>query len=260
MLATKNEITWCPGCPNFLIKRAVEKALGNLMKDYPKEDFVIVTDIGCSSKMYDYINLSGFYGLHGRAIPAAFGMAVANPKLKIMVFAGDGGTYNEGISHFIHACRYNADMTIIVHNNQVFSLTTGQSTATTETDFVEKTHPYGVKEKPVNPVLLALESGAGFVARASALDIEHTAKIIEEAVRHPGFSFVDILQPCLTYHDNSKFLKENTFKMSLDSFSFSEAVDEARKWDYNSESKVGIGIFFNEKKETFAEKYKLSWK
>lgn len=246
MLETKYPITWCPGCPNFMIKKAVTNALSSLLKQgYKKEQFVAVTDIGCNSKIYDYLDVSGFYGLHGRAIPTAMGIKIGNPKLEVLCFSGDGGAYSEGISHFMHACRSNINLTLLVHDNQVFSLTTGQATPTTEKGFVEKTHPSGVRERPMNPLLLALEAGATFVARVSALDLKHLSEVIEEAIKHPGFSFIDILQPCLVYHDNSKYLRENTYKIK--SMSFSRALEEARKWNYEVNGKVAVGIFYRKK-------------
>lgn len=251
-----SEATWCPGCPNFLIKAAVQKTINKLIsKGYKKEDFAIFTDIGCNSKIYDALEeYSAFYGLHGRAIPAAFGASVANPELKILCFGGDGGTYNEGISHFVHACRYNADMTLIVHDNQVFSLTTGQVTATTEEGFVEKTHPFGNKDKPINPILLALELGATFVARVSALDVDHMAEVLEGAIKHKGFSFIDILQPCLIYHNSTETLTKKTYKIKTP-FLKSKAIELSRKWNYENSSKIPVGIFYQSKEPTFEEKY-----
>lgn len=253
-LDTKNEITWCPGCPNFMIKEAVKRAILRLIEQgYKQEDFVMVTDIGCNAKMFDYLNISGFYGLHGRVLPVCLGISIANPHMKIIGFGGDGGTYNEGISHFAHNCRYNANFTMLVHNNQIFSLTTGQATATTETGFIEKTHPFGIKEKPLNPIVMALELGATFVARANALDINHTSKIIEEAIKHKGFSFIDILQPCLVYHNYTKWLRDNNYK--IEPMAYNKALEESKKWNYEHKGKVAIGIFYKEKKPTLNERY-----
>src|SRR3989344_647812 len=252
-LSTDYKITWCPGCPDFIIKKAIEKAVQELItKGYKQEDFVMVTDIGCNSKIYDYLNLSGFYGLHGRTIPAALGVKIGNPKLTVIGIAGDGGTLNEGLDHFIHACRYNTDITFLLFNNQVFSLTTRQATATTEEGFMEKTHPSGVKEKPLNPVVLALEAGATFVARTSSLDLGGMSQIIQEAIVHKGFSFVDIIQPCIVYHDTSDFLRKNCYK--IEPMDLPKAIEEARKWDYAPQGKIPMGIFYQVKEETFEEK------
>lgn len=253
---TKNEITWCPGCPNFMVRTAVNNAVLSLIgQGYKKEEFVSVADIGCSSKIYDYLDISGICGLHGRVVPTAFGIYVGNPKLKVIAFGGDGGVYNEGIAHFVHACRYNPDMNIIVLDNQVFSLTTGQSTATSEKDFVEKTHPFGIKEMPLNPLVLALELGASFVSRVSALDLGHMSWVIEEAIKHKGLSIVEVLSPCISYHNFSDFLRNNVYK--VDPMGYNDALNEAKKWDYNDHenAKVATGIFFKEIKPTFEEKY-----
>jgi len=132
-LDTNQKITWCPGCPNYNILDSVKLTLTNLMKQrYRRKDFVMVTGIGCHGKIFDYLNISGFYGLHGRAIPTAVGIKIGNPKLDVLVFAGDGDTYSEGISHFVHAAKNNSDITLLVHDNQSFSLTTGQATPTSQ--------------------------------------------------------------------------------------------------------------------------------
>ena len=140
---------------------------------------------------------------------------------------GDGGVYNEGMGHFVHACRYNPNITLIVFDNQVFSLTTGQSTATSEIGFIEKTHPFGIKEMPLNPLVLALELGATFVSRVSALDLNQMSEVIEEAVKHEGFSLIEVLQPCLSYHDFSDFLKKNAYK--IEPMGYEMALKEAKK-------------------------------
>jgi len=253
---TKNEITWCPGCTNFVVRTAVNNAVLSLIKQgYKKEEFVSVADIGCGAKIYDYLDISGMCGLHGRVVPLAFGIHIGNPKLKVLAFGGDGGIYNEGMGHFVHACRYNADMNVIVLNNQVFSLTTGQATATTEKGFVEKTHPFGVKESPLNPIVLALELGATFVARVSALDLKQMSDVIEKAIKHKGFSLIEVMQPCISYHNFSDFLRKNTYKIKP--MSHDNALKEARKWNYNQHEggEAATGIFYKKREPTFAENY-----
>jgi 2-oxoglutarate ferredoxin oxidoreductase subunit beta len=225
-------------------------------KYFDKNSFVIYADIGCNSKIYDYINLHGFLGLHGRALPAGFGIKIANKDLNVICFAGDGSTYNEGISHFIHACRYNQDINAFIINNQVFSLTAGQATATTRKDFTEKTHPSGVKEEPLNPLVLALVSGASFVARVSSTSIKQMQDVFVQAILHKGFSFVEIIEPCMIYNDNLANLRENTYEVNPNSFE--EALSLARSWNYNS-GKIPTGIFHQEKKPTFAEKYQINY-
>lgn len=253
-LATKEPITWCPGCPNFAILEAVRTALLELLQEQKikKENIAIVTGIGCHGKIYDHLNLKAFYGLHGRVLPTAFGIKMAKPKMTVIGFGGDGGTYNEGIAHFVHNCRYNADITMLCHNNQVFSLTTGQATATTETGFVDGSTPLAVQEKPLNPLVLALEAGASFVARGYALDIPHLKELIKKAILHKGFSFIDILQPCLIYHKTIPYFQKHIYKLTEDG-PLEAALKKAKEWDYcfDKEKKVAIGIFYQKPRPTF---------
>ncbi|RLG16549.1 2-oxoacid:ferredoxin oxidoreductase subunit beta, partial [Nanoarchaeota archaeon] len=202
--------------------------------------------------------LSGFYSIHGRVLPTALGIKVGNPRLTVIGFGGDGDTYAEGISHFIHACRYNVDMTMIVHNNQVFALTTGQATPTTEEGFKGKSTPLGVFEKPLNPIVLALLSGATFVARGYALYVDHLKKLIKEGIKHKGFALIDVLQPCITFHDIRDWLEKRMYKLEKkghDPKSFEKAMKRALEWDYNLErgNKVPIGIFYRAREKTYEE-------
>ncbi len=258
-IKTKEKITWCPGCVNFLIKKAFEDAIEELISEgYKQEDFVMVTDIGCSGKIYDYVNISGINSLHGRTIPTMLGVKIGNPNLSVIGFAGDGGTYDEGIAHFIHACRYNEDTNLFVNNNQVFALTVGQATPTTEEGFKEKTRPEGVKMIPLNPLVLAIESEASFVARANALDIQGTKEIFKQAIKHKGFSFVDILQPCIKFHDTREYFKNNIYK--INPLPKEQALKEAKKWNYELKGKIPVGIFFKEERDSFEDEYEVLMK
>src|SRR3989304_5486877 len=193
-LRTEEKITWCPGCPDHMILESSRRALLSLMdQGYKRENFAMVAGIGCHGKIFDYLNISGVYGLHGRALPTAIGVKIGNPNLNVIVFAGDGDTYSEGMEHFIHTCRFNPDMTLIVNDNQSFSLTTGQATPTSQLGFKTKAEPLGEFNKPFNPILLALSAGATFIARCNARDLDHTQEIIEEAIKHKGFSFIEII-------------------------------------------------------------------
>ncbi|MBU1135938.1 MAG: thiamine pyrophosphate-dependent enzyme [Nanoarchaeota archaeon] len=273
-LSTKQENTWCPGCTNFLILEAVKKALSKTIeKGTKQEEIAMVTGIGCHAKIFDYLNISGIYGLHGRVLPTALGIKLGNPNLTVLGFAGDGDTYAEGMAHFIHAGRYNSDMTLIVHNNQAFSLTTGQATPVSQEHYVNKAEPLGEFNHPLNPIKLALCSGASFVARCNAKDIEHTSQIIEKAIEHNGFSFVEIIQNCLIFNkemnelDNLFYKIENKENKKTE---LKEAIKLSDKWDYNSNTeKIPIGIFYSQEKPTLEEKWpqlsklknkKISWK
>ena len=242
-LKTKNPITWCPGCTNFLILEAVKKALAK----FEQKNLAMVTGIGCHAKMYDYLNISGIYGLHGRVIPTAQGIKLGNPNLKVIGFAGDGDTYAEGMAHFIHAARNNIDFTLIVHDNQSFSLTTGQATPTSQQGYVSKAQPFGEQHKPINPVKLALASGATFIARTNARNINHTAEILEKAIKHKGFSFVEIIQDCLIF--NKDMNDKDNLMYKVDNRDKAKAEKLAGEWDYNSKKgRIPIGVIFRDAK------------
>jgi len=259
-MRTKVNINWCPGCPNFGILTAFIKAVEEL-KNENKIDprkIVILGGIGCAAKIVDYIKLSSLNGLHGRALANGIGVKLANPELTVVVFQGDGDTYNEGIEHLISASKENPDVKLFVHNNQVFALTTGQHTFTTEEEFPSKSLGRNVFTKPLNPILLALVSGATFVARGYALWIDHLKYIMKEALLHKGFAFVDIIQPCITFHDTRKFYEEHMYKLediNHNVYSFEEALKRALEFDYNlkPDSKIPVGIFYKGNRVTLEE-------
>ena len=250
-------ITWCPGCPNYLVLEAVKRAVESLMKQgYKQTDFCISTDIGCNSKIFDYLNLSGIYGLHGRAVATALGMKLGNPKLKVIAFQGDGAAYSEGMEHFMHAFRYNSDFTLIVHDNQAFSLTTGQTTPTTQVGEKSKSQPFGEVNKPFNPMKIALAAGANFVARCNPFDIDNTARIIESAIKHKGFSYIEMMQKCLIFNTEMNGIDKLMYKIS-DCYNLEHAEKMANEWDYNSKmGKIPIGILYQKDGEkTLEEKW-----
>lgn len=271
-LGTNFEITWCPGCPNFMILEAVKRAFAKLIDDKftKQEDIAIVTGIGCHAKIFDYINVSGFYGLHGRGIPTALGIKLGNPNLTVVSFEGDGDTYSEGMEHFVHAGRFNANMTLIVHDNQAFALTTGQATPTTQQGYKSKVEPQGQHNIPINPIKIALASGASFVARTYALNIEHCSKTIEAAIRHKGFSFVEIVQPCLQFNTEMDEIRKLTYEIPENKDDMDKATKIANEWDYNTKTgKIPIGIIYQKEKPTLEENWtqlselmnkKVGWK
>ena len=249
-LDTKSENTWCPGCPNNMILASVKQTITNLIKakKAKQTDFAITTDIGCHAKIFDYINLSGIYCLHGRAIPTAIGMKLGNPNLKVLTFAGDGAVYAEGISHFIHAFKHNADMTLILHDNQSFSLTTGQPTPTSQQGYISKANPLGVKDTPMNPIKLALAANATFVARTNARDIKHMVEILTKAIAHKGFSFIEVIQDCLIFNPEANGKDSRMYKIK-DNLDEKIAEKIANEYDYNSKKgKIPIGIIYQNKK------------
>ena len=194
----KFETAWCPGCGDFGILEAVKDALVKLDADMHK--VVFVSGIGQAAKLPQYLNCNFFNGLHGRALPVATGIKMANRDLCVFVTSGDGDIYGEGGNHFIHAIRRNIDLTVIVHNNQVYGLTKGQASPTSDLGFVTKVQPHGVFNEPFHPLAAAIALGAGFVARSFSGDKEHLSSMIQEAVKYKGFSLVDVLQPCITFN------------------------------------------------------------
>ena len=254
-LNTSTISTWCPGCWNFQILAAFKKHITEqIEKGKKKEDFAIVVGIGCHAKVFDYVNLNGLNGLHGRVLPACLGLKIAKPELNVFGFSGDGDAYAEGMEHLIHAARYNSNFTYIVHNNQVFALTVGQPTPVTEKGFKDKTTPQGVKLAPLNPIKIMLASGATFVARVFA-DAKQIDYVLKEATKHKGFAFIEIIQPCLLFHPDAGF-KDKIYSLEEkghDKTDWNKAMARACEFDYNKAEKIPIGIFYQTKKDVFEE-------
>ena len=200
---TKARPNWCPGCGNFGIQSALKKALLEL--NLEPHQVVMSSGIGCSSKIPHWINIYGLHGLHGRTLPIATGIKLANNNLVVIAEGGDGDGYSEGMNHFIQAARRNVDLTYIVHNNGVFSLTTGQTSTTGKQGFVSNTTPFGAIEPPFRPIALAITAGATFVARTFSGDINRLSELIVAAIKHRGFAFVDILQVCVSYNPEKSY-------------------------------------------------------
>jgi 2-oxoglutarate ferredoxin oxidoreductase subunit beta len=198
---------WCPGCGDYSVLSSVTKALA--MAAVPPEDVVVVSGIGCSSRIPAYTSCYGFHGVHGRALAAATGLKVARPDLTVLVAGGDGDAYSIGGNHFLHACRRNVDLTYIVMDNHVYGMTKGQPSPTTEPDWDSKLSPGGTGVRSFHPLVIALASGANFVARAFSGDPNGTAEIIARGIRHPGFSFIEILSPCVTFRPEQREWKDH---------------------------------------------------
>lgn len=235
---------WCPGCGNFGILSALKNALVNLGLE--PWQVLLVSDIGQAGKLPHYTRGNTFNSLHGRAVPPAVGAKIANHELKVIVFSGDGGAYGEGCNHFIHTVRRNHDITYIVHDNQVYGLTKGQTSPTSDKGFVTRTTPDGAP-LPLNPVLLALVSGAGFIARGFAGDIPHLTGLMEAAIQHRGFALVDVLQPCVSFNRKNTFqwYQERVYKLDgreYNSGDKSAAFVRAQEWG----DRIPLGIIYRE--------------
>jgi 2-oxoglutarate ferredoxin oxidoreductase subunit beta len=197
---------WCPGCGDYSVLVAITKALAAL--GLRPENVAVVSGIGCSSRIPAYTSCYGFHGVHGRSLAAATGLKVARPDLTVLVASGDGDGYSIGGNHFLHACRRNVDLTYIVMDNHVYGMTKGQPSPTTEPDWSSKLAPGGTGLREFHPLVIALASGANFIARAFSGDPNGAAALIEQAVRHPGFSFVEVLSPCVTFRPEQRAWKE----------------------------------------------------
>jgi 2-oxoglutarate ferredoxin oxidoreductase subunit beta len=242
-LDTYAENTWCPGCGNFGILGAFKKAVKVLEeKGIQRDKIIISAGIGCHGKIFDYLNLSGLYSIHGRSMATVQGMKIANPDLKVVAFAGDGDAFGEGLAHMMFAAKRNADVTVIVHDNGVYGLTTGQFTPTSEKGFKGPSTPKGSVEEPFNPLALMLEAGATFVAQGYPVKLKHLVDIMAEAVQHEGFSLVDVLQPCVSF--NNTYQRYNKLVEILDSEpgSYEEAMSVAKRND-----KLPLGIIYRKK-------------
>lgn len=245
------EKAWCPGCGDHSILTSVENALTNLKKK--PHEVLIVSGIGQAAKLPHYINTNGFDGLHGRALPAAFGAKVANHKLMVLVTSGDGDIYGEGGNHFIHAIRRNIDITLIVHNNQVYGLTKGQASPTSDLGMVTKTQPDGVFTIPFNPLKMAITLDAAFVARSFSKDMAFTTKLVEEGIRTPGFSLIDVLQPCVSFnHVNTyKWYSDRVYQIdnSYNPADKSQAYQKSSEWG----DKIPIGVIYKNSRKTYLD-------
>lgn len=193
---------WCPGCGDYHVLLSFTRAFAQL--GLRPEATVVVSGIGCSSRIPAYTSCYGFHGVHGRSLALATGLKVSRPDLTVVVASGDGDGYSIGGNHFLQACRRNIDMTYVVMDNRVYGMTKGQPSPTTEPDFDTALSPGGTGLSPFHPLVIALASGANFVARAFSGEPNETANILVEAIRHPGFSFVEVLSPCVTFRPDER--------------------------------------------------------
>jgi 2-oxoglutarate/2-oxoacid ferredoxin oxidoreductase subunit beta len=205
--------TWCPGCGNFGMWEALKRAYEQL--GWEKHEFAMFWGIGCHGNGADFYDVQGFHALHGRALPPATAYRLTRPDQHVVVEMGDGDGYGLGMGHFVHTARRNVDITCIAHNNQIYGLTTGQASPTTEHLMKTVSTPGGVLEDPVNPIGLALAEGATFVARGFAGDIPHLTELYVQALTHKGFALVDVFQPCVTWNKLNTFawFRERTYKL-----------------------------------------------
>lgn len=246
----KNPV-WCPGCGHYAVLTALRRAVVRV--GLKPEEIVLVTGIGCSSRFTDFFRSYGFHGIHGRALPAAVGIKLANPRLKVIVANGDGDTYAIGMNHFIQTARRNIGITHIVMNNQVYGLTKGQYSPTSARGFISSTSPRGTIEKPIDGALLALSAGATYVARGFSGNIDQLTRLIEGGLRHRGYALIDVLSPCVTFN------KLNTYEW------FRRNIVDVEQINHNPSSrleafkmlltsgKIPVGLIYWSEEEAFEE-------
>jgi 2-oxoglutarate ferredoxin oxidoreductase subunit beta len=247
---------WCPGCGDFGVQAGINKALSDL--GIPKENAVIVSGIGCSSSMPHPFATYGVHSLHGRLLPVAAGVKLANDDLTVIGAGGDGDGYGIGVGHLVHNARRNVDLTYIVMNNEIYGLTTGQASPTSLFGMKTKSTPFGSIENPENPVGLALASGATYVARAFSGDPMHMAEMIKGAILHKGFSLIDVFSPCVTFNNLNTFdwFRKRVYKLDSvghDATSISAALERSLEAEKTNWEKVPIGLFYKVEKPHYAQ-------
>lgn len=246
-------IAWCPGCGNFPILNAVKQALIDM--ELRPQEVILVSGIGQAAKLPHYMRCNFFNGLHGRALPVATAIRIANSHLPVVVIGGDGDTYGEGGNHFLHAVRRNINITLITHNNQVFGLTRGQASPTAEMGFVTRVQTHGVFLTPFNPLAVALAFEAPFVARGFAGDGKHLVDLIKEGIASEGFSLVDVLQPCVSFDRIHTFqwYRERVYDLretGHDPHDLMAAFQKSREWG----DRIPIGVFYRNPEKLSFEK------
>ncbi|NLY46067.1 MAG: 2-oxoacid:ferredoxin oxidoreductase subunit beta [Tissierella sp.] len=251
---SKDEIAWCPGCGNFGILDGLKQTLAEM--ELKPHEVVIVSGIGQAGKTHNYINTNGYNGLHGRAVPPAQGIKIANKDLKVILHSGDGDSYAEGGNHLLHGIRRNVDLTHVVHFNQIYGLTKGQASPTTARGQKTNMQFDGNKTDPLQTLLFAISVGCGFVARTFSGDKEHLVKTLKEAINYKGYALVDVLQPCVAFNrvNTFKYYKDRVY--TLDSTDYDptnkvEAMKKAMEW---GDDGIPIGVIYREEKETYIDK------
>ena len=244
---------WCPGCGNFGILDALKKAL--VRSDLAPHQVLVVSGIGQAAKTPHYLNANMFNGLHGRTLPVATAAKIANHRLKVICTSGDGCNYAEGGNHFLHAVRRNIDLTVLVHDNQIYGLTQGQASPTSDHGFVTKTQPLGSPSAGLNPVAVAVSMKAAFVARGFSGKVEHLSALIQEAIAFRGLALIDILQPCVSFNKVNTFswYKERAYELpdSYDPLDWETAMKTAHEWG----DKIPLGIIYKNEKPIFEDNF-----
>jgi len=257
-LITDEQNTWCMGCGNFSVEHSLKEVFADMRENGENPDeVVLVAGIGCHGKIADYLNVNSVYSLHGRAIPFATGIKLADKNLKVICCVGDGDAYAEGLEHLIFAAKRNIDITVLVHDNRVYGLTTGQYTPTSPYHFKGRSTPGGSPERPFNPLNLMLVSGATSVARGYTGRKEHLTGLLRSGIAHKGFSFIEILQVCASYFNMTDSYEEKVkVHNNEDLTSYSGAEEIIGLWNYDDGAKeIPLGDFYRVKRSTYGDEF-----
>lgn len=246
------ETAWCPGCGNFVILECLKTALEQLGKN--PSGVLIAAGIGQAAKTPQYLNANAFCGLHGRSLPAAVAAKIANPALSVIVSTGDGDSYGEGGNHFVHNIRRNVDIAHFVHDNQIYGLTKGQASPTSGIGLVTGVQTDGNFNEPLNPVLLAIACGAGFVARGFTGRKEQLISLMKQAIEYEGYALVDILQPCISFNKTNTFAWYNERVYELDESHAAHDKAAAMTKAMEFDERIPLGILYRENKSTYHQK------
>jgi 2-oxoglutarate ferredoxin oxidoreductase subunit beta len=245
--ATATPSWWCPGCGDYGVLSALKAALAELGKQ-PK-DVAFVSGIGCSGKISGYLHSYAFHGVHGRALPVATAVKLANRDLTVIAAGGDGDGYAIGAGHFLHAVRRNPKMAYVVMDNQTYGLTKGQSSPTSQTGYITGTSPQGNPDAPINGLAVALAAGGTFLARGFSANPKHLVGLMKEAVEHDGFAIVEVMSPCVTYNKINTYawFKQNVYYLD-DGY---DATDRVRAFEaLTAEGKIPLGVIYREQRPT----------
>ncbi len=246
---------WCPGCGDYGVQAGILKALNDLQID--KSKVVLVSGIGCSSAMPHVFSTYGIHSLHGRVLPVATGVKLANDELTVIGTTGDGDAYGIGVAHLIHTARRNIDLTYVVMDNQIYGLTTGQASPTSLEGAKTKSTPFGDIEEPVNPIALAISAGATYVARGFSGDPAHLAELIKQGIVHKGFALIDVFSPCVSFNTLNTFdwFRQRIYKIepAYNPGDLSAAFEKATEAERTNWSKIPIGLFYQVSKPVYSD-------
>jgi 2-oxoglutarate ferredoxin oxidoreductase subunit beta len=241
---------WCPGCGDFGVLASLYRSMADL--DLDPSQTVIVSGIGCSSRLPHFASTYGVHTLHGRPLPVAMGVKLANPELTVIAVGGDGDGFAIGAGHFPHAARRNVDITYLVMDNEIYGLTKGQASPTSLYEQKAPSTPFGNPEDPLNPLALAISAGASFVARGASFNTKALTELITQAIEHKGFSYIDAMSPCTTFNNTQESWKESVTEVAPDH----DVTNRTQAFDLALRGGFALGILYRQERLSQTDRYK----